>query len=496
MAAPTCSNTMSGRPPSVLARPRLQKRRDSLYAGLLLLGRLAARGASCPRTRCGRCTRSAPSCWQSSPFSARGDDRRPRRRRRACRAASANTPSPPARAPDEHAGGPPASSAWSIEHPVGGEVRQAVGGGLLPASGAGGLGSSCCAWTLQNCGERAPGGLVAPDLLRRRGQRVEARAPPGPRRRPGCSATTTSSPGFQRVTPSPTFHDDARRRRSRRCRRSSLVTPRRPTPGLPSAAQTLLKPAPTAITGTTTSPSPAPAPRSSSSCVAGPGSPNRSSRYTPTVVVADHRLDRLGDCDRRRLASTAILCDSPSRPVDGTWTTAARHEHDHRARRGRRRRTSTWPHVSTSTVGGEAVGRRSRMQQHRPRRRPRSRSRRWHAVDRVGAGVQHVGGQAVQVVVLALKLRRRSRPGRCRRPGAGLLAPCRSAQAPPDRGRRSSRPNWSRWPTASRRGSMHRPELGGRSGAGARGAGASPARQPLSCSIRAPKLARSRWRQR
>src|SRR3954466_5106813 len=93
----------------------------------------------------------------------------------------------------------------------------------------------------------------------------------------------TSSPGFQRVTPSPTFH----------------TMPLAPEPpmwwppggernredGLPSAAQTLLKFTPAAITRTVTSKAPGSGVSISSSWNASMGSPSRSSRMTHAAMV-------------------------------------------------------------------------------------------------------------------------------------------------------------------------------------------------------------------
>ena len=59
------------------------------------------------------------------------------------------------------------------QHAVGGEVRQPVGGRLLPREVLG-LGQQLLGLHLAELRERAPGRLVAPDLLRRRGERVQA----------------------------------------------------------------------------------------------------------------------------------------------------------------------------------------------------------------------------------------------------------------------------------------------------------------------------------
>ena len=58
------------------------------------------------------------------------------------------------------------------EHPVGGEEGEPVGRGLLPGERLG-LGQQLLGLDLAELRERAPGRLVAPDLLRGRGHRVE-----------------------------------------------------------------------------------------------------------------------------------------------------------------------------------------------------------------------------------------------------------------------------------------------------------------------------------
>ena len=75
-------------------------------------------------------------------------------------------------APDQH---PVAGLQLAAvdQHPVGGEVGQAVGGGLLPGEVLG-LGQQLLGLDLAELGERAPGRLVAPDLLAGGGERIEA----------------------------------------------------------------------------------------------------------------------------------------------------------------------------------------------------------------------------------------------------------------------------------------------------------------------------------
>ena len=74
-------------------------------------------------------------------------------------------------APDEDAGARLHVAARE-QHPVGGEVGEAVGGGLLPGQVLRPR-QELLRLDLRELGERAPRGLVAPDLLRRRGERIE-----------------------------------------------------------------------------------------------------------------------------------------------------------------------------------------------------------------------------------------------------------------------------------------------------------------------------------
>ena len=106
-------------------------------------------------------------------------------------------------APDQHvvAG---LQLALVHQHPVGGEVGEPVGGGVHPGEVLR-LGQQLLRLDLGELGEGAPGRLVAPDPLATARPSGRGRGPRRPRRRPGCSGSTTSSPGFQRVTPSPTF---------------------------------------------------------------------------------------------------------------------------------------------------------------------------------------------------------------------------------------------------------------------------------------------------
>ena len=113
----------------------------------------------------------APSCSTSAPFS--GEETTPTHSAPAARAQLRGEDAQAAGgAPDEHAVAGLQLRAVH-EHPVGGEVGQPVGRGLLPRE-VRGLGQQLLGLDLGELRERAPARLVAPDLLRGRGQRVEA----------------------------------------------------------------------------------------------------------------------------------------------------------------------------------------------------------------------------------------------------------------------------------------------------------------------------------
>src|SRR3954469_4484550 len=95
--------------------------------------------------------------------------------------------------------------------------------------------------------------------------------------------TTTSSPGFQRVTPSPTFQTTPEA--SEPPMWWSSAWERNTDTGLPSAAHTLLKFTPAAITRTVTSNAPGSGNSISSSWKASVGSPSRSARMTQAAIV-------------------------------------------------------------------------------------------------------------------------------------------------------------------------------------------------------------------
>src|ERR1700743_484334 len=98
---------------------------------------------------------------------------------------------------------------------------------------------------------------------------------------------TTSSPGFQRVTPSPTFQTIPEASEPPMWWPYSGGSPEPETEtGLPSEAQTLLKLTPAAITRTTTSKAPGSGTSICSSWKASFGSPSRSCPITQAAIVS------------------------------------------------------------------------------------------------------------------------------------------------------------------------------------------------------------------
>src|SRR5881397_823683 len=98
---------------------------------------------------------------------------------------------------------------------------------------------------------------------------------------------TTSSPGFQRVTPAPTFQTIPEASEPPMWWPYCGWSPYENTlTGLPSAAQTLLKFTPAAITRTMTSKAPGSGTSISSTWKACSGSPSRSGRMTHAAIVA------------------------------------------------------------------------------------------------------------------------------------------------------------------------------------------------------------------
>src|ERR687887_2260537 len=134
---------------------------------------------------------------------------------------------------------------------------------------------------------------------------------------------TTSSPGFQRVTPSPTFHTIPEASEPPMwCPYCGWSPYGKTETGLPSAAHTLLKFTPAAMTRTMTSKAPGSGTSISSTWKASSGSPSRSWRMTHAAIVAGSSpgwASTFATCDR----STAIsgTAPSPARvyvPVQGT----------------------------------------------------------------------------------------------------------------------------------------------------------------------------------
>ena len=167
MARPTCSKTMSGSPPSFSATA-LPKRRDSLKRAFSCVEVLAA-AAHHPVELVAVDVVDGAERLDQLALLGRGDD--------ADRVGAGE----PAELGGEHAEaarGAPDQHAVALlqarlvdEHAVGGEERQPVGRGLLPRQRLR-LGQQLLGLDLAELRERAPGRLVAPDLLRRRGHRV------------------------------------------------------------------------------------------------------------------------------------------------------------------------------------------------------------------------------------------------------------------------------------------------------------------------------------
>ncbi len=169
VALPTCSKTMSGGPPS-FSSTALQKRRDSLKRAFSCVGGLAALAHHAVVLAAVDVADGAELLDQLALLLG-GDD------------ADGVGAGQRAQLGGEHAqaaGGAPDEDpvaglqlAAVDQHPVGGEVGQPVGGRLLPGQVLG-LGQQLLGLDLAELGERAPGRLIAPDLLGRGGQRVQA----------------------------------------------------------------------------------------------------------------------------------------------------------------------------------------------------------------------------------------------------------------------------------------------------------------------------------
>ena len=166
---PTCSKTTSGASPSTL-RTRLGELARDGEARLLLLGRLAA-AAHHPGEVAAVDEAARAELLDQRALLGRGHD---------ADALGAGGGAQLGGEDAEAAGGAPDQHAVAglqlhpvDQHAVGGEVGQAVGGGLLPREVLR-LGQQLLGLDLRELGERAPARLVAPDPLRRRRQRVEA----------------------------------------------------------------------------------------------------------------------------------------------------------------------------------------------------------------------------------------------------------------------------------------------------------------------------------
>src|SRR3954452_11558536 len=125
--------------------------------------------------------------------------------------------------------------------------------------------------------------------------------------------TTTSSPGFQRGTPSPTFQTmpDA----SEPPMWWSSEWERKTETGWPSAAQTLLKFTPAAMTRTVTSKAPGSGTSISSSWKASSGSPWRSSRITHAAIAGGSSPGSTSSCATCFVSIATTAPDSGGRMV-------------------------------------------------------------------------------------------------------------------------------------------------------------------------------------
>ena len=197
---PTCSKTMSGGSPSS-SSTRLAEPPRLLEAGALLLGGLAAAAHHPRELGAVDVADGAELLDQLALLLARDDadgvgaGQRAQLGREHAEAAGG--------APDQHAVAGLQVAAVD-QHPVGGEVREPVGGRLLPGEVLR-LGQQLLGLDLAELGERAPGRLVAPDPLRRAPRAGRGRAPRDPRRRPGCSGSRPRRRASSGSRPSPTF---------------------------------------------------------------------------------------------------------------------------------------------------------------------------------------------------------------------------------------------------------------------------------------------------
>src|SRR5215211_3236608 len=121
---------------------------------------------------------------------------------------------------------------------------------------------------------------------------------------------TTSSPGFQRVTPAPTFQTTPEPADPPMWWSSSGWESKTDT-GTPRAAQTLLKFTPAAMTRTVTSKAPGSGTSISSSWKASSGSPWRSSRITHAAMVGGSSPGSTSSC------ATCFVSIATSAPGSG-----------------------------------------------------------------------------------------------------------------------------------------------------------------------------------
>jgi hypothetical protein len=169
VARPTCSKTMSGGSPRI-SLTRLEKSRATAKRAF------SSSGVSSPRRIMpGELVAVDPPCGaelrDQRALLGRGDDADCLRAGGLAQLRGEDAEAA-GRAPDQDAVA--GLQLHAVEqHAVGGEVGQAVGGRLFPGEVLG-LGQELLGLDLRELGERAPARLVAPDLLRRRGQRVEA----------------------------------------------------------------------------------------------------------------------------------------------------------------------------------------------------------------------------------------------------------------------------------------------------------------------------------
>src|SRR4051794_22999135 len=126
---------------------------------------------------------------------------------------------------------------------------------------------------------------------------------------------TTSSPGAQRVTPSPTFHTMPEASEPPMWWSSGWE--RKTETGWPSAAQTLLKFTPAAITRTVTSKAPGSGTGISSSWKASNGSPWRSSRITHAAMGGGSSPGSTSSCATCFVSIATTAPDSGARMLVG-----------------------------------------------------------------------------------------------------------------------------------------------------------------------------------